>query len=165
MRSWLNIEIHKPVELNVCVCACVWVCVSVCGRLRVDSTDKDNIYIYAHIAPQRQHIYFYTHCTTKTTYVKWLIQMQHDSFISKVSCNCMGWKQLVGSLKWLVSFAKEPCEKDYILQKRPILSRSLLIVAIVRPHIIIWTSRVTREWVMSHMNESCHIWMSHVTYE
>jgi len=26
-------------------------------------------------------------------------------------------------------------------------------------------SHVTYEWVMSHMNESCHIWMSHVTYE
>ena len=26
-------------------------------------------------------------------------------------------------------------------------------------------SIVTYEWVMSHMNESCHIWMSHVTYE
>jgi len=24
---------------------------------------------------------------------------------------------------------------------------------------------VTYEWVMSHMNESCHIWMSDVTYE
>jgi len=26
----------------------------------------------------------------------------------------------------------------------------------------IWMSHVTYEWVMSHMNESCHIWMSHV---
>jgi len=26
-------------------------------------------------------------------------------------------------------------------------------------------SHVTYEWVMSHLNESCHIWMSHVTYE
>jgi len=25
----------------------------------------------------------------------------------------------------------------------------------------IWMSHVTYEWVMSHMNESCHIWMSH----
>jgi len=29
----------------------------------------------------------------------------------------------------------------------------------------IWMSHVTYEWVMLHMNESCHIWMSHVTYE
>ena len=28
-----------------------------------------------------------------------------------------------------------------------------------------WASRVTHEWVMSHMNESCHTWMSHVTHE
>jgi len=26
-------------------------------------------------------------------------------------------------------------------------------------------SPVTYEWVMSHVNESCHMWMSHVTYE
>jgi len=29
----------------------------------------------------------------------------------------------------------------------------------------IWTSHVTYEWVMAHMNESCHIRMSHGTYE
>jgi len=29
----------------------------------------------------------------------------------------------------------------------------------------IWMSHVTYKWVMSHMNESCHIQMSHVTYE
>jgi len=28
----------------------------------------------------------------------------------------------------------------------------------------IWMSHVTYEWVMSHMNESCHIWMRHATY-
>ena len=41
----------------------------------------------------------------------------------------MGWLRLVGSLKLQVSFAKDPYEKDYILQKRPIILRSLLIVA------------------------------------
>ena len=41
----------------------------------------------------------------------------------------MGWLRLVGSLKLQFSFAKEPCKRDDILQKRPIILRSLLIVA------------------------------------
>jgi len=41
----------------------------------------------------------------------------------------MGWLRLVGSLKIMVSFAKEPYNRDDILQKRPIILRSLLIVA------------------------------------
>jgi len=40
-----------------------------------------------------------------------------------------GSLQLVGSLKLQVSFAKEPYKRDYILQKRPIILRSLIIVA------------------------------------
>ena len=44
----------------------------------------------------------------------------------------MGWLRLVGSLRLKVSFAKEPHKRDYILQKRPIMLRSLLIVA--TPH-------------------------------
>jgi len=36
---------------------------------------------------------------------------------------------LVGSLKLQVSFAKEPYKKDDILEKRPMVLRSLLIVA------------------------------------
>ena len=42
----------------------------------------------------------------------------------------IGWLRLVGSLKLQVSFAKEPYKRDYILQQRPIILRSLLIVAI-----------------------------------
>ena len=30
----------------------------------------------------------------------------------------MGWLWLVGSIKLLVSFVKEPCKRDIILQKR-----------------------------------------------
>jgi len=41
----------------------------------------------------------------------------------------MGWLQVVGSLKLHVSFAKEPYKRDYILQKRPINLRSVLIPA------------------------------------
>jgi len=39
----------------------------------------------------------------------------------------MGWLRLVGSLKLQVTFAKEPYQRDYILQKRPVILRSLLI--------------------------------------
>jgi len=41
----------------------------------------------------------------------------------------MGWLQVVASLKSQGSFAKEPYEKDDILQKRPMILRSLLLVA------------------------------------
>ena len=41
----------------------------------------------------------------------------------------MGWLRLVGSFKLQVSFAKEPYKRDYILPKRPIILRSLLIEA------------------------------------
>jgi len=41
----------------------------------------------------------------------------------------MGWLWLVDPLKLSVSFAKEPYKTDDILQKRPVISRSLLIVA------------------------------------
>jgi len=42
----------------------------------------------------------------------------------------MGWLQLVGSLKLQVSFANEPYKRDYILRKRHVIWRSLLIIAI-----------------------------------
>ena len=41
----------------------------------------------------------------------------------------MGWLRLVGSFKLQVSFAKEPYKRDDILQERPMIVRSLLIVA------------------------------------
>jgi len=46
----------------------------------------------------------------------------------------MGWLWLVGSWNQQVSFAKEPYKRDYVLQKRPIISRSLLIVATPHTH-------------------------------
>ena len=49
--------------------------------------------------------------------------------MSSTACHHMGWLRLVGSLKLLVFFAKEPYKRDNILQKRPIILRSLLIVA------------------------------------
>jgi len=49
----------------------------------------------------------------------------------------MGWLRLVGFLKLWVSFAKEPYKRDNILQKRPIILRSLLIVATPYLHLYV----------------------------
>ena len=50
----------------------------------------------------------------------------HDIFVATTS---MGWLRLVGFLKLYAFFAEEPYKRDDILQKRPIILRSLLIVA------------------------------------
>ena len=41
----------------------------------------------------------------------------------------MGWLRSVGSLKWQVSFAKEPYKRDDIPQRRPVILSILLTVA------------------------------------
>ena len=46
-----------------------------------------------------------------------------------ICCQTMGSLRLVGAFKLQVSFAKEPYKRRYILQKRPIIFRSLRIVA------------------------------------
>jgi len=57
----------------------------------------------------------------------------------------MGWLRLVGSLKLWVSVAKEPYKRDSILQKRPIILRSLLIVA--TPYVTVCHDYVTSSGV------------------
>jgi len=49
--------------------------------------------------------------------------------VAEESVPAMGWLRKVGSLKLHVSFAKEPYKRGYVLQKRPIILRSLIIVA------------------------------------
>ena len=55
--------------------------------------------------------------------LQWVVVCQ------SLATSYMGWLRLVGSLKFQVSFAKEPNKRDYILQKRHIISSSLLHVA------------------------------------
>ena len=54
------------------------------------------------------------------------------------ACDCvsmdMGWLMLVESIKLYLSFAKEPHNRDAILQKRPIILSILLIVATPYQH-------------------------------
>ena len=71
--------------------------------------------------PTHTHIHTTTHTHIHTTYP--------DSALVQRRVVRMGWLRLVGSIKLYVSFSKEPYQRDDILQKRPIIFRSLLIVA------------------------------------
>jgi len=62
--------------------------------------------------------------------------------VARSQKNDAGWLRLVGSFKLQVSFAKEPYKKDDILQKRPIILRSLLLVATPYPK---WSSEWSSE--------------------
>jgi len=55
----------------------------------------------------------------------------------------MRWLRLVGSLKTLVAFTKEPYTRDYILQKRRIFLMSLLIIATPYPTIAPWMTETS----------------------
>ena len=76
----------------------------------------------------------------------------------------MGWLRLVGSLKLQVSFAEYRLFYRALLQKRPLLLRSLLIVAtpclygIVSEEDLSHCMCLTHDWLTSHMR------VSHVTY-
>jgi len=116
--------------------------------------------------------------------VTWLIRMCdmthsyacHDSFIfvtwlihmCDLAHSDMGWLQWAGSLKSKVSFAKEPCKRDYILQKRPIIWRSLLVVAtpyvtwlihMYYSHVCVYVCQLTYPPVLPYMSPvvPCHI--------
>jgi len=54
------------------------------------------------------------------------VWMRH---VTNIKESIMRWLRLVGSRKTYVSFAKEPYDRDDILQKRPIILRSLLLEA------------------------------------
>jgi len=63
----------------------------------------------------------------------------------------MGWLRLVGSSKLQVSFAKEPYKRDYILQKKPVILRSLLIVATPLPFFLFQVHNYMYMYVLIYM--------------
>ena len=77
-------------------------------------------------------------------------------FVSLASA--LGWLRLVRSLKLWGSLAKEPYKRDYILQKRPTILRSLLIVA--TPAFSV--SRKCSPYIdMIHMHICTHMYVSY----
>ena len=74
------------------------------------------IYIYTYV-----YICIHTHLYNMYDYI-YTCSTRHLCFF-------LGWLRVLGSLKLRVSCAKEPYKRDDILQKRPVILRSLLIVS------------------------------------
>jgi len=130
-------DLCKAVRNRIWIYLCVYMCITYVY-----------IYVYMHTHTYRGHfpikrarIYIYTisFCKVPTFYWKrplYTCPCILKGFLQNEQCDLetgsqwyMGWLRLVGSLKLQVSFAKEPHTRDNILQKRPIIWRSLLIVA------------------------------------
>jgi len=83
----------------------------------------------------------------------------------------MGWLRLVGSIKLLVSFAKEPYKRNDILQKRPIILSILLSEATTYReesayNIVYSTQPLLEERALQYASmwgNITRIWTSHVT--
>jgi len=82
------------------------------------------------------------------SYVKCLIPIGHDSF-----------------MYYTTHFHPRHMKQGCLIYI--VMTHSLVYVHLTRHNHRnngnLWMSHVPRGWVMSHMNESCHIWMSHVT--
>jgi len=94
------------------------------------SAHQTHIYnIYAHM-----HVYtricMYTYLCM---YICVIIRNVYIQAVSESTC-MMGWLRLVGFLKLYVSLAKEPYQRDNILQRRPMILRSLILVATTSTH-------------------------------
>ena len=95
------------------------------------------MYIYIYI-----YVCIHTHNKTPdvlSDFSRLMRYMKRGSTVTHTKWH-MEWLRLVGSLKLLVSLAKEPYKRDYILQKTPIILRSLLIVA--TPYIYAYVTEI-----------------------
>jgi len=113
-------------------------------------------------------------CDVSILHVTWLIHMCHDS----QQLEAQQQSRYVGARHGATPGpAATSAHKSYVNESRHMCISHVTCTPIMSHinesyHIYlallqrhIWMSHVTYQWVMSHMNESCHIWMSHVTYE
>jgi len=92
------------------------------------------------------------------SYETWLIHMRHDSSIWDVTMTHSSVRH--DSSIWDMTHKSLVSEHNMQSTVGQLHLRSR-----VNESCLIWMSHVSYEWGMSHTNESCLIWMRHVTYE
>jgi len=117
VRAFVRACVH--VFMFLCMCACVRVCIFICVRA------CNRASMWSQLSG--------SWCSTKISQSK--SRKCQKKCWSDIRCLLhwsriyMGWLQSVGSWKLQVSLTKEPCKRDDILHQRPVILRSLLIVA------------------------------------
>ena len=110
VRSYVRLVCACVLRVFLCVLLCVLLCVRLvcaCALLSACKQSKSVV------------------CNMQSADIMCTHMIMHFAYYRYVH---MGWLRLVGSLKSQVSFEKETYKRDNTLQKRPIISRSLLIV-------------------------------------
>ena len=121
---------YMCVYLCMCVLYPLCVCVDVCSTL---STLSKLSFLHTRCLSFR---HTHKHANTLSFSVT---QTQTHTHMCACICSMlhicsMRWLRLVGSLKLYVSFAKESYRRDYILQYKPLMLRSPLVVVTPYPH-------------------------------
>jgi len=108
----------------MCMCVCACVCMSICVYecMHVREQDKCMQYTYKHICTYR-----YTYMCTRNRETLWKSVHMYRMWV--IETEDRRWLRLVGSLKLQISFAEYTLFYRALLQKRPIILGSLLIVA------------------------------------
>ena len=97
-------------------------------------------------------------------YVTWLMHTWRDSCIRDMTHVYVIW--LIR--RWHGTYQRADYSRAWAVEHLqghgvfPILAASTVDVT---THELIKMSHVTYPWVMSHINESCHVWVNHVTYQ
>jgi len=117
-------DLHRPVLVVCSICTIRSV---LNGRMNVYQNTLQHTATHCNTL-QHTALHCNIHCNTLQHAATRCNTLQHTA----THCNiwpwlCMGWLRLVGFSNLQVSFAKEPYKRDYILQKRPIILRSLLM--------------------------------------
>jgi len=115
-----------------------------------------HIFMYTHI-----HIYIYAH-----TYLCIILAHPMSPHVKSTQVKarlqitlCVTW--LIHCHVWMSSLSRMTCDSS---PSYPVYDKLPCVMSRVNESCHVWMSHVTYEWVMSRMNESCHVWMSHVTY-
>ena len=125
----------------ICICICMYKYIYIYIHISIYAYIHLYVYMYINIISINVYIFIYIHLYTRTFMCYNVFLYTHTTGYSPHVCmflqtdtnrlihKHMGWLRLVGSFKLQVSFAKEPCKRDDILQKRPVILRCLLIEA------------------------------------